>query len=72
MRGTNETPEENPHLFKAGRRSVELEGVVAEPAGAASLAAAYKIRDRIRSAKVIVMITGGNIDPEKLSSWLTK
>jgi threonine dehydratase len=59
-------------IIKAVKLLAELEGIMAEPAGAASLAAAYKIRDRIRGLKVIAMITGGNIDPEKLSSWLAK
>jgi len=59
-------------IIRAVKLLAELEGIMAEPAGAASLAAAYKIRDRIRGLKVIAMITGGNIDPEKLSSWLAK
>jgi threonine dehydratase len=57
-------------IIRAIKLLAELEGIIAEPAGAASLAAAYKIRDRIRGLKVIAMITGGNIDLEKLSSWL--
>jgi threonine dehydratase len=57
-------------IIRAIKLLAELEGIIAEPAGAASLAAAYKIRDRIHGLKVIAMITGGNIDLEKLSSWL--
>lgn len=39
---------------------------VAEPAGAAALAAACRVRDRLRGRKVIVMVTGGNVSPELL------
>jgi threonine dehydratase len=57
-------------ITRAIKLLAEFEGIIAEPVRAASLAAAYKIRDRIRGLKVITMITGGNIDLEKLSSWL--
>ncbi|MEB3780806.1 MAG: pyridoxal-phosphate dependent enzyme [Desulfurococcales archaeon] len=39
-------------------------GQVVEPAGAAALAAASKIRDRLEDRKVVVMVTGGNADPK--------
>jgi len=39
---------------------------VAELAGAASLAAALQLRDRIRGAKVVIVLSGGNISMEKL------
>ncbi|WP_243681021.1 pyridoxal-phosphate dependent enzyme [Vulcanisaeta souniana] len=39
-------------------------GQVAELAGAAALAAAMKLRSQLVSKKVVVMVTGGNIDPE--------
>jgi threonine dehydratase len=45
---------------------METTGQVVEPAGAASTAAAYKIRDRLRGKNVILMVTGGNIDRELL------
>ncbi len=35
---------------------------LAEGAGAASLAAGLKIRDRLRSKKVVIILSGGNID----------
>lgn len=57
-------------MIRAIKLLVELEGVIAEPAGAAALAAALKIKDRLQGRKVVVMVTGGNVDPETLASWL--
>ncbi|MEM3691003.1 MAG: threonine/serine dehydratase [Candidatus Korarchaeum sp.] len=48
----------------AMRMLLEMEGQVAEPSGAAALAAAIKIRERLAGKKVIAMVTGGNVDPE--------
>lgn len=45
---------------------LELEGQVAEPSGAAALAAAVKIREKLKGRKVIAMVTGGNVAPELL------
>jgi len=42
------------------------EGITAEPSGAASLAAAAKLRQKLQGKKVVLMITGGNISPGKL------
>ena len=53
-------------MKKAIKLLLELEGQVAEPAGAAALAAAIKLRDKLQGKKVIVMVTGGNIDPKLL------
>ncbi|WP_243675864.1 threonine/serine dehydratase [Vulcanisaeta distributa] len=39
-------------------------GQVAGPAGAAALAAAMKLRSQLMCKKVVIMVTGGNIDPE--------
>ncbi len=57
-------------ILDATRMLLELEGVVAEPSGAASLAAALKIKDRLEDKKVIVMVTGGNIDRDLLGRLL--
>jgi threonine dehydratase len=35
---------------------------LAEGAGAAPLAAALKLRDRLRGKKVVIILSGGNID----------
>lgn len=44
---------------------------LAEGAGAASLAAAIKLKDRIRGKKVVILLTGSNITLESLQRALT-
>ncbi len=51
-------------MLRAIREAALNAGQVAEPAGAAALAAAIKLRDRLVGRKVVVMMTGSNIDPE--------
>ncbi len=46
-------------------------GQVAEMAGAASTAAAFKIREKLRGKKVALVLSGGNINPEDLGKILT-
>jgi threonine dehydratase len=43
---------------------------VAELSGAASTAAAFKIKDELSGKKVAVILTGGNIEPEQLAQIL--
>jgi threonine dehydratase len=43
---------------------------VAEGAGAASLAAALKLRDQLRGKKVVGIVSGGNIPAARLASLL--
>jgi threonine dehydratase len=45
---------------------------VAEGAGAASLAAAIKVRDQLRGKKVVGIVTGGNITPERFVATLSR
>lgn len=52
-----------PLLARHGR-------LVAEGAGAASLAAAIKLRDRLRGKRVVGIVSGGNIPMERLSAAL--
>jgi threonine dehydratase len=49
-------------MMRAMRLLLESVGQVVEPAGAASTAAAFKIRDLLRGKNVILMVTGGNVD----------
>lgn len=52
-------------------RAVHLlsdEGIVAEPSGAASVAALMNQRDRLARRTVVALITGGNLDPAIASS----
>lgn len=53
-------------IKKAMKLLLELEGQIVEPAGAAAMAAAYKIRKKLEGKKVIIMITGGNISRKLL------
>jgi threonine dehydratase len=46
-------------------------GQVAELAGAASTAAAFKIRDRLAGKKVALLVSGGNIQSTQLVDILT-
>jgi threonine dehydratase len=43
---------------------------VAEGAGAASLAAAIKLRDQLRGKKVVGILTGGNIPPDRFAATI--
>jgi threonine dehydratase len=52
------------------RLYVEKAHTIAEGAGAASLAAAYKIRNRLRGKKVVLILSGGNITADTLRNIL--
>jgi threonine dehydratase len=52
------------------RLYVEKAHTIAEGAGAASLAAGYKIRDRLKGKKVAMVLTGGNLTADTLRSIL--
>ena len=45
--------------------------VLAEPAGAAPLAAALQLRDRLRGRKVVLIVSGGNIAMDQLRAILS-
>jgi threonine dehydratase len=50
----------------------ETAHVIAEGAGAASTAAAFKIRDRLQGKKVALVLSGGNLTIEKLKEIASK
>ena len=52
----------------ATRLMIEHTRNLVEPAGAAPLAAALKLRDRLRGRKVALVASGGNISPAQLAS----
>jgi len=54
------------------RLYVEKTHTIAEGAGAASLAAARKIRERLRGKKVALVLTGGNLTADTLRSILCR
>jgi len=57
-------------IRNAVRLYVEKTHTIAEGAGAASLAAGIKIRDRLRGKKVALMLSGGNITADMLRGIL--
>lgn len=54
----------------AVRHFLEKAKTLAEPAGAAPLAAALKIREQVEGKKVALILSGGNISPAELSQCL--
>lgn len=54
----------------AVRHFLEKAKTLAEPAGAAPLAAALKLRDEVAEKKVALILSGGNISPAELSQCL--
>ncbi|MBZ4660758.1 MAG: threonine/serine dehydratase [Desulfacinum sp.] len=57
-------------LLEGVRLALRYTQNLAEVAGAASLAAAFKIRERLRGKKVVAVMTGGNITVERLRNIL--
>lgn len=54
----------------AVRHFLEKAKTLAEPAGAAPLAAALKIREQVEGKKIALILSGGNISPAELSQCL--
>ena len=54
-------------MKQAVRNILYTTGQVAELAGAASTAAAFKIKNELTGKKVALLLTGGNIEPEHLT-----
>jgi len=59
-------------MMEAIRLYVEKAHTIAEGAGAASLAAAYKIRDRLQGKRVVLELSGGNLTAEMLRGILCR
>jgi threonine dehydratase len=57
-------------LYQAVNLYLEKAKTLAELAGAASLAAALMLKDRLAGKKVALILSGGNISPEKLRECL--
>jgi len=57
-------------LREATLRLIELTRTLVEPAGAASLAGALKLRERLAGRRVALMCSGGNISPAQLRELL--
>jgi threonine dehydratase len=59
-------------LERAVVHMIESTRNLAEPAGAASLAAALRLRDRLAGKRVALVLSGGNISPEQLRDILLR
>jgi len=60
----------DPEIVAAMQWLHRDEGLVVEPAGAAGIAAVAKLREELAGKRVAVPLTGGNVTPEQLRSWL--
>jgi threonine dehydratase len=58
-------------MIKAIRSLFSATGQVAELSGAASTAAAFKVAEQLRGKKVILLVSGGNIESRKLANILS-
>ena len=58
-------------MKKATLIYLEKAKTLAEPAGAASLAAALHLKDKVQGKTVALILSGGNISPEQLRNFLT-
>jgi threonine dehydratase len=57
-------------MKQAIKTILQTTGQVAELSGAASTAAAVKIKEQLAGRKVVLLLTGGNIEPEQLARIL--
>ncbi|MEM3833067.1 MAG: threonine/serine dehydratase [Thermoprotei archaeon] len=57
-------------MLKAIKVLLETTGQIAEPAGAAALAAAFKLKADLKNKKVAIIVSGGNIDLDLLKKIL--
>ena len=62
---------EEDEIKRGVRLYLEKVKTLAEPAGAASLAAALKLQDRVRGKNIALILSGGNISPKQLQEILT-
>lgn len=61
---------DDDELRVAVRLYLERAKTLAEPAGAATLAAAIKLREQLQGQKVALILSGGNISPDELRQSL--
>lgn len=61
---------EDDELRSGVRLLLEKAKTLAEPAGAAPLAAAWRLRDELRGKKIALILSGGNISPDELRQCL--
>ena len=63
---------DDDEMMLAVRRYLELAKTLAEPAGAAPLAAAMHLGPQLRGKRVALILSGGNIAPEELALCLER
>ncbi len=63
---------DDDELMSAVRLHLEKTKTLAEPAGAAPLAAAIKLREQVHGKKIALILSGGNISPEELVTCLAE
>ncbi len=61
---------EDEELVEGVRIYLEKAKTLAEPAGAAPLAAALRLREQIRGKTIALILSGGNVSPEQLRRFL--
>ncbi|MCS6825647.1 MAG: pyridoxal-phosphate dependent enzyme [Caldilinea sp.] len=61
---------EDAEMFWAMRIYLEKAKTLAEPAGAAPLAAALRLRERVAGKRIALILSGGNASVEELASCL--
>ena len=61
---------DDDEITAAIRTLLDNAHVLAEPAGAASTAAAIKQGERIRGRKVVLVVSGANITRDQLKAWV--
>ncbi len=59
-------------MMQAVRFYLEKAKTLAEPAGAAPLAAAFRLRTQLAGKRVALILSGGNISPEELTLCLER
>ena len=61
---------DDERIVEGVRMLWDLQHVLAEPAGAAAVAAADQERDRLAGKRVVIVITGANATRRQLVKWL--
>ena len=62
---------DDAEIRRAAALMLERTRTLVEPAGAAPLAAAIKLRDRLQGRRVALVSSGGNVTPEQLLEILS-
>ena len=56
--------------IEAMRMLMNDAGLIVEPAGAVGLAAAKKLGVTLGGGRIAVIVTGGNLTPDQIRTWL--